>query len=218
MGNHRFCRLLALCLAAVMVLGSSFAVSAANPSNTKGTAATVTNKGTDGNYGKKSIKVKFKGNNVTEYQIRYRLAGGKWKTITVAKSAKSKVISKLKDKGLYEIQVKAKGTNKKWSTAKVVSRRYMNTAKGVKVKAKKKAAGVYWTKIKGVSGYHIRYSLKKDMSSGVKTVKSGKSTHAKTLKNLKSGKTYYVQVRPYVIKNGKTYYGIYSTVKKIKVK
>jgi len=35
---------------------------------------------------------------------------------------------------------------------------------------------------------------------------------------LKKGKTYYVKVRAYRKMNGKTYYGSYSSVKKVKIK
>ena len=40
----------------------------------------------------------------------------------------------------------------------------------------------------------------------------------KTVKKLKSGKTYQVKVRAYKAVDGKTYYGTYSAVKKVKVK
>ena len=219
MGNHRFSRLLALCLAVVMVFGSAFTVSAANPSNTKGTSATVTNKGSDGDYFKKRIKVSFTGKNATEYQIRYRLAGSKtWKTVSVKNSkAKSKYITKLKNKGLYDIQVRAKGSNNKWTTAKTISRRFMYTAEKVKLKAKSKAINVTWKKATKISGFEIRYSTEKNMKKA-KVLKVSKKSTAKTLKNLKKGKTYYVQVRPYVKKNGKTYWGVYSHLKSVKVK
>lgn len=219
MGKHRFSRLLALCLAVVMVLGSAFSVSAATTTSpTKGKSATVTNKGADGNITKKTFKVSFTGKNVQTYRIRYRVAGSKtWKTKTVKGTAKSATTKKLKLKGLYDIQVQAKGTDGKWVTAKTISRRYMRTASKVKVAAKKKAAKVSWKKLTGISGYQITYSTKKSMS-GAKTVKCSKKSTAKTLKGLKSGKTYYVYVRPYKIKNGKKYYGVYSQIKKVKVK
>ena len=220
MGKHRFSRLLALCLAVVMVLGSAFSVSAATKSPTKGKSATVTNKGADGNITKKTFKVSFTGKNVQTYRIRYRTAGSKtWKIAktNIKGTAKSATTKALKLKGLYDLQVQAKGKDGKWVTAKTISRRYMRTASKVKVAAKKKAVKVSWKKLTGVSGYQIIYSTKKSMA-GAKKVKSGKKSYAKTLKGLKSGKTYYVQVRPYKIKNGKKYYGVYSQVKKVKVK
>ena len=221
MGKHRFSRLLALCLALVMVLGSAFSVNAATTkSPTKGKSATVTNKRVDGNISKKNFKVTFTGKNVQTYRIRYRTAGSKtWKVAktNIKGTAKSATTKALKLKGLYDIQVQAKGTDGKWVTAKTISRRYMRTASKVKLSGQKKAIKVTWKKLSDVSGYQITYSTKKSMS-GATTKSSGKKSSAKKLTGLKSGKTYYVQVRPYKIKNGKKYYGVYSQVKKVKVK
>ncbi len=93
--------------------------------------------------------------------------------------------------------------------------------KKVKVKSKKKKkATVTWKKVSGASGYQIVYSIsKKFTKSKTKsvTVKGG-SKKTKTLKKLKSGKTYYVKVRAYKVVNGKKVYGKYSKVKKVRVK
>ncbi len=64
--------------------------------------------------------------------------------------------------------------------------------KSLKLKGKKKAFKASWKKVKGAKKYEVMYSLKKDMTNA-KTVKSKKNTV--TVKNLKSGKKYYVQVR-----------------------
>ena len=76
----------------------------------------------------------------------------------------------------------------------------------VKVKAQKKQ----------ISGYQIRYSLKKNMSKA-KLVKLGKKT-SKTISKLKGKKTYYVQVRTYTTVSGKTYYSEWSKAVSKKVK
>ena len=49
------------------------------------------------------------------------------------------------------------------------------------------------------------------------TVK-GADKVTRTISNLKSGKTYYVYVRPYKVIDGHTYLGVKSAVKSVKVK
>lgn len=92
--------------------------------------------------------------------------------------------------------------------------------KGVKVTSKKaKTLTVKWRKTKGVKGYVIQYSLKKNFK-GKKTVYVKKQkTVQKLIKKLKSGKKYYVRVAAYKnYKNaeGKTLkvIGKYTKVKK----
>ena len=94
--------------------------------------------------------------------------------------------------------------------------------KSLKVKKGKKSFKVSWKKAtkankKVISGYQIRYSNKSSMASS-KYVKASKSSKSKTIKKL-SGKTkYYVQVRNYMTKSGKTYYSKWSTKKSVKTK
>ena len=69
-----------------------------------------------------------------------------------------------------------------------------------------------------ITGYQVRYSLKSSMaSSKTKTVK-GYATTSTKITNLKSKKTYYVQVRTYKTVNGKTYYSPWSAKKSVKTK
>ena len=71
---------------------------------------------------------------------------------------------------------------------------------------------------KNVTGYQVRYSLKKSMKkSRTKTVKSWKKSSL-TVKKLKGGKKYYVQVRTYVKKNGVMYYSTWSNIKSVKTR
>lgn len=76
---------------------------------------------------------------------------------------------------------------------------------------------VIWSKRKGVSGYQIQYALNRKFTKGKKTVVQ-RSNKASKLIKMKKKKTYYVRVRAYNKSNKKTYYGRWSTVKKIKVK
>ena len=95
--------------------------------------------------------------------------------------------------------------------------------KTTKLKSVKKGSKKFtakWKKLKkqNVSGYQLRWSTKKNMkSSKTKTIK--KVTKNKiTIKNLKGGKKYYVQVRTYLKKNGVKYYSSWSNKKKVKTK
>ena len=85
---------------------------------------------------------------------------------------------------------------------------------------KKAQLKVKYKKVTGVTGYQVKYSTSKSFSKSASksvTVK-GASTLTKTVKSLKSGKTYYVKVRAYKTVGGVKYYSSYSAVKKVKVK
>lgn len=79
---------------------------------------------------------------------------------------------------------------------------------------------VSYGKVKGVTGYQVKYSTSKKFTK--KTTKTaavkGAGKTSKTIKKLKKGKTYYVKVRAYKVVGGVKYYGAYSAVKKVKVK
>ena len=82
----------------------------------------------------------------------------------------------------------------------------------------KKKFKVSYQGISDVSGYQIRYSTDRKLKKGVKIVKAGKYTTAKTIKNLKKKKRYYVQVRGYKKVKGKTVYGKWSTKRSVKTR
>ena len=90
-----------------------------------------------------------------------------------------------------------------------------------KLAPKKKSFKINFKKCSNVSGYQVKYSTKKNMSSS-KTAKASSSSSSKTVKSLKSKKKYYVKVRTYktVKINGKnkTYYGKWSKIKTVKTK
>lgn len=86
------------------------------------------------------------------------------------------------------------------------------------LKAGKKKLTLKWKRCSG-SGYEIQYTTKKSFSSNVKSkMITNSSTTKKTIKNLKSKKTYYVRVRTIRNVNGDTYVSQWSKVKKVKVK
>ena len=75
-----------------------------------------------------------------------------------------------------------------------------------------------WKKGKAASGYQLQYALKKSFS-GAKSVRvKGVKTTSKTVKSLKTGKTYYVRVRAYKAVGKQTYYSAWSGAKSVKVK
>ena len=79
---------------------------------------------------------------------------------------------------------------------------------------------VTYNKVSGVTGYVIKLSTDKSFKKApVKTVtvKGAKKTST-TVNSLKKGKAYYVKVRTFKTVNGKNYYSLFSTVKKLKVK
>ena len=91
--------------------------------------------------------------------------------------------------------------------------------KGFKAKALKgRKAKISWKKNKKVSGYQIFRSLKK--KSGFKKVTQIKKngTVKFTNKKLKKSKKYFYKMRTFTKVSGKTYYGKWTTVKKIKAK
>ncbi|MCD7797398.1 MAG: hypothetical protein LUG95_07350 [Clostridiales bacterium] len=98
------------------------------------------------------------------------------------------------------------------------------TAKPKKTKIKKLKKGkkkfkVTRKKISGVTGYQIQYATNKKFTKNKKavTVKGTKKT-SKTIKKLRSQKTYYVHIRTYKTVNDKRVYSKWSVVKKVKTK
>jgi len=126
--------------------------------------------------------------------------------------------AKNKNVGKATVTVKGKGnyTGEKKATFIIEPA----SVKLSKVKAAKKQLNISWKKGKGIDGYEIQYSLKKNFKgSDTKTVtiKSASKTGI-TVKKLKSKKTYYVRIRTYKKSGGKTYYSSWSKVQKGKVK
>lgn len=70
-------------------------------------------------------------------------------------------------------------------------------------------------KVSGATGYQVAYAAKSSMKG--QKIKSFKGIRA-VVKSLKKKKIYYFRVRAYVKQNGKTVYGNWGKVKKIKIK
>ena len=84
-----------------------------------------------------------------------------------------------------------------------------------KIKKKKHGLIVTWKKVKGIKGYELQYSLKKNFKGAkTKTIKKV-STTTVAIKKLKRKKKYDVRIRTYIVSNRKK---IYSDWSKFKVK
>lgn len=87
------------------------------------------------------------------------------------------------------------------------------------IRSGKKKLTLRWKKIKNVTGYEIRYSPYRNFKKNVTVKKiTNKNLSRRTITKLKSKKTYYVQIRGYAKKDGKTIYGKWSSTKKVKIK
>ena len=92
-----------------------------------------------------------------------------------------------------------------------------------KLKAGKKKITIYWkkpsaSKLKNITGYQIRYSLKSSMKSAKTVLIKKNKTTSTTVKKLKAKKKYYVQVRTYKLSGGQKYYSSWSGKKSVKTK
>lgn len=88
----------------------------------------------------------------------------------------------------------------------------------VSVSARSKAFVLKWKKNSSATGYQIQYSTDKSFKKGVvKSTVKNNSTVSKTVKKLKSKKTYYVRIRAYKTYNKKNYYSPWVT-KSVKTK
>ena len=88
---------------------------------------------------------------------------------------------------------------------------------------KKKTVTIQFSTNKNDTGYQIRYAQNKKFKKA-KTVtvknktKKASKINKTTIKKLKSKKNYYIKIRAYRKVNGKTYYGNWSKIKKVRVK
>ena len=86
-----------------------------------------------------------------------------------------------------------------------------------KLTAKKNAAQITWKKVKGVTGYQLQYSTKKNFKKSKKLlIKNAKQKKA-VIKKLASGKKYYFRIRAFK-KDGSRHFSKWSAVKNVKIK
>lgn len=103
--------------------------------------------------------------------------------------------------------------------SKVSNARYLYylTRNTVRVSSKSGILTVKWKKNSAATGYQIQYGTKSNFS-GASISSAYKAKTVKKTISLKKGKTYYVRVRTMKSVGGKTYYGVWSSAKKIRVK
>ncbi|MBQ7740278.1 MAG: fibronectin type III domain-containing protein [Eubacterium sp.] len=94
----------------------------------------------------------------------------------------------------------------------------INSTKITKIKNGKKKVTAFWKTVKGIDGYQIQYSLKKNMKRSKRKIIKGSSAKKLLIKNLKSKKIYYFRIRTYKNVGGEKEYGKWSAKKKIKTK
>ena len=178
---------------------------------------------TTANIKKKQMQVKFPVSDAADnFRIQYRVAGKNQWTSDWSAGTDNYAIRGLKKSSLCEFRIAGyvKQEDGSWARGawSKVSYRYMSAVPAKTIKAGKKSLTLTWAKDKKASGYQVQYSLKKSMA-GAKTVNvKGASKTKCTIPKLKSGKRYYVKVRPIKKKAGKTYVGILSGVKAVKVR
>lgn len=124
----------------------------------------------------------------------------------ISSNSGNKVINKKVDVGNTLSASKEKNTLRKKGRLKKVS------------SPKKRTIKIKWKKMKGITGYQIYVSRKKDFSR--KTIQRylKKKKSSATLSFLKSKKIYYVKMRPYKKSGKNKIYGTWSKVKKVKIK
>lgn len=82
---------------------------------------------------------------------------------------------------------------------------------------KKKKAVIKYKKVAAAKGYEIVYSTDKKFRKGKRAVLT--SSVNTTLSQLSKGRKYYIKVRAYKIDStGRKVYGLYSSVKQVRVK
>lgn len=152
-------------------------------------------------------------------------------TLQVLQKAEARILSLKEEKAVREEQAlkaqKAQEQQQKAAASAAAQQEAANAQKYTPAKVKLKSAKktgtkkvkLTWKKVKGCTGYEIYLSTKK--SSGYKksaNVKKWKKVTGVVKKGVKKKKTYYFKVRAYRKAAGKTYYGAFSNVKKVRMK
>ncbi len=158
-----------------------------------------------------------KSEGAASYKLLYSTDKKKWKTVTVKKTSAS--VKNLKSACKYYFKIYAVGQDGQSSAGKTVSVcTKPSRASFTKVTSPKKyEARLQWKKLSRVSGYELSYTADSfSRGDSVKTVKV--SGNKKTVKGLKSGKTYKFRIRAYKTVSSERLYGAYSKVKTVKIK
>ncbi|MDO4807724.1 MAG: fibronectin type III domain-containing protein, partial [Coriobacteriales bacterium] len=140
------------------------------------------------------------------YELQWRRAGGKWKTVSA--KGTSKLVAGLKPGGLYQFRVCAVAGETKGAWSKV-SRRYLRSVKGVNATVRK--AGTVTASWAADPEADLGYVVKVRYEKGGAVVATASVAAGKTkatVKVPKSGRRLWVEVRPVRASGGKAYSGI----------
>ena len=184
--------------------------------------------GTDGTDGSSTTPTvtKLAASNVTLACVKTAYTGKKLTPAVTVKVAGAKLVkgtdytvsySNNKAIGKAKVTVTGKGgyTGSVTKTFKIVPKK-ASLKSATKSKAKKKLT-VKWAKVSGgVTKYQVRYRVKGTKKWKTTAAKASKASV--TLKKLKSGKKYQVQVRACKTVSGTKYCGAWSKAKTVKVK
>ena len=133
------------------------------------------------------------------------------------KKGKDYIVRYKNNKAVGTATVTVTGKGSYTGTAKATFRINPKAVTGLKLTAGMGRLGVSWKKGSNISGYQLQYGLKKDFSGAKKATVSKASTVKSTIKNLKTGKTYYVRIRAWKNVGKTTYWSAWSETKKAKV-
>ena len=170
--------------------------------------------------GSKSVSLKWsKIKGAKKYKIyKYDTKTKKYKCLKTTTKLSFK-ISKLKSASTYKFKVKAYSKNGKLlDTTKICTVKTKPVAPTLKAKSKTKGTvTISWSKVKNAKGYQVYYSSSKNGKFKKLGDYNAKELTAK-LKELKSGKNYYIKVRSYTKLSNTKVYSSFGKVKKVKVK
>ena len=150
----------------------------------------------------------------------YQLKAGKLEALKFSQKNRDSVEFVMNSMSLYPVVIEYAKDAPSSSAATAVKPLAKPKATVIKkLKAGKKKITVTWKKrTKNTTGYQIQYSTKKNFKKA-KTVKvKGAKKTKKTIKKLKSRKRYYVRIRTYRTKGGKTVYSRWSKAKTVRVR
>ena len=171
--------------------------------------------------GKKAMTIRFaKVKNAENYRIEYKKAQASKYTKKWTENATKFTIKPMKKNGLYQFRFAAFAKIKgKWQRGPYSNMSYRYFAKTTaRYSARSKSIRVKIKRYKNATGYQIRYSTKSSMAGAKMITIKGNKNVTRTIKGLKKGKTYFVQVRPYKTYKGKKYLGILTGRTKVRVR
>jgi hypothetical protein len=126
-------------------------------------------------------------------------------------------VSYANNKNIGKATVTIKGMGKYKDSVKVTFRINPKAVSLASLTAGKGKLTIKWKKGTGGAGYQLQYSLKNTFKSSTTVKITRTATVSRVLKNLKSGKTYYVRIRGYKLVGGKAYVSAWSKAMSKKV-